>query len=145
MRLVLDTSFLLELRKGKYSDLLREESVDVGDVGISILSLYELLVGAYYLREKGDYSELLWLDSLLRWVSIYPLDEEGIRLAAQLKANSMRRGDVYPDMDLLIATSVRPSKILTCDEDHERMRDELREHGIEVVMCGKGHRGKRDA
>ncbi len=135
MRLLLDTSFLLELRKGKFIDLLRKESEDIGDVGISILSLYELLVGAYYLKERGDYRELLWIDSLLRWVSTYPLDEEGIKLAAKLKAKSLRRGEAYPDVDLLIATSVRPSKLLTCDEDHWRMREDLEKYGIEVLMC----------
>ncbi len=135
MRLLLDTSFLLELRRGKFDGLLRKESEDVGDVGISILSLYELLVGAYHLRERGDYRELLWVDSLLRWVSIYPLDEEGVRVAAQLKASSLIRGETYPDMDLLIATSVRPSKLLTCDEDHRRMGKDLEEYGVKVVMC----------
>ncbi len=138
MRLLLDTSFLLELRKGRFQDLLRRESRDVGDVGISILSLYELSVGAHYLRGRGDYREFLWLNSLLRWVSIYPLDEEGVKLAAQLKAASLRRGEAYPDMDLLIATSVRPSKLLTCDEDHQRMKEELRRYDIEVVMCEEG-------
>ncbi len=135
MRLLLDTSFLLELRKGKFQDLLRRESRGVGDVGISILSLYELSVGAYYLKERGYYGEFLWLDSLLRWVSVYPLDEEGVKLAARLKASSLRSGKVYPDLDLLIATSVRPSKLLTCDEDHRRMKDELKKHDIEVIMC----------
>ncbi len=118
MRLLVDTSFLLELRKGKFADLLRKESEDAGDVRVSILSLYELLMGAYRLRERGDYRDILWVDSLLKWMSVYPLDEEGVRLAAQLKAGSLIRGETYPDMGLLIATSVRPSKLLTCDEDH---------------------------
>ncbi|HDI73730.1 MAG TPA: PIN domain-containing protein, partial [Candidatus Korarchaeota archaeon] len=125
MRLLLDTSFLLELRKGneEAEKSLREESKDASDIGISVLTLYELLVGSHYVwMRRKDPRERIWLDSLLKWLTIYELREEVVRRAAEAKAEAMLEGMGLPDMDLLIALTVDgPSKLLTCDEDHKAM------------------------
>ncbi len=139
MRLILDTSFLIELKKGNkhVKETLRRESKNASDVGISILTLYELSVGAQYLRlKKGDYREGIWLSNLLDWLTVYKLSEEGVRLAAKLRAKEMISGESIPDMDLLIATTVPEAKLLSCDEDHAKLSSSLEKEGIEVVYVG---------
>ncbi len=137
MRLVLDTSFLLELRRGnrEAENSLREESRDASDVGISVLTLYELLVGSHYVwMKRKDPRERMWLDDLLKWVTVYGLGEESVRRAAETRAEAMIQGTGLPDMDLLIALTVNgPAKLLTCDEDHRAMAHLLERKGIEVV------------
>ncbi len=148
MKLIMDTSFLLELKRGnkRAINLLREESESASDIGISILTLYELLVGSIYLLLKnGDLRERLWLDEILKWVSIYSLDEDSVKRAAEIRARGMVNGEAIPDMDLLIATSVGgPAKLLTCDEDHERIKKLLDEIGIHVIYVSPRARTKAD-
>ncbi|MCD6348258.1 MAG: type II toxin-antitoxin system VapC family toxin [Candidatus Korarchaeota archaeon] len=137
MRLLLDTSFLLELRKGneEAEKSLREESKDASDIGISVLTLYELLVGSHYVwMRRKDPRERIWLDNLLKWLTIYELREEVVRRAAEAKAEAMLEGMGLPDMDLLIALTVDgPAKLLTCDEDHKAMAYLLKKRDIQVV------------
>ena len=140
MRLLLDTSFILELRRGNGRAVraLREESRGAEDILISALTKYELLVGAYYLwLKRGDARERLWLEDLLAWLTVAELSEEAIRRAAEAKAESILRGTPAPDFDLLVALSAEPpAKLLTFDEDHGRMRELLKERGVEVLFLG---------
>ncbi len=56
MNLLLDTSFLLELRRGssKAAESLRRAAEGAGGLLISVLTEYELLAGAYHaLRARG--------------------------------------------------------------------------------------------
>jgi len=44
-------------------------------------------------------------------------------------------GVVLPDMDLLIAvTAEPPAKLLTFDEDHEKMKNLLETKGVKVLF-----------
>ncbi len=141
MKLILDTSFILELRRGnnKAKEILRKESKEAEDILISPLSKYELLVGAYYLwLKKGDMRERLWINDLLAWLTINELDEEAIKRAAEVKAEALLKGLSLPDMDLLIALSTNPpAKLLTFDEDHEKMKELLSKRGIDVIFLSQ--------
>lgn len=137
MKVVLDTSFLLELRRKnkEAANLLKKESEDASDIGISILTLYELEVGSRYIwLKRKDLSERFWLDDIMKWLTVYRLTEEGVRRAAEIRAKSMLKGEVLPDMDLLIATTANgPVKLLTSDEDHLRMSSLLEEIDVKVI------------
>ncbi len=136
MRIILDTSFILKIRKSeKALELLKDESKGASDIGISILSLYELEVGSSYLwLKRRDYSERSWLKEILRWLTIYRINERSIKRAAMIKARALARGESYPDMDLLIATTISgPAKLLSCDEDHFKMAKDLEEFDLKVV------------
>jgi len=138
LKLLLDTSFILELKKKNEMaiDALRRESEEAEDILISSLTEYELLVGAYYLwLKKRDAGEKIWLDNLLTWLTVRELDERAIKRAAEIRAKALMEGVVLPDMDLLIAvTAEPPAKLLTFDEDHEKMKNLLEKKGVKVLF-----------
>lgn len=141
MKLLLDTSFIIELRRGNAAaeDKLRELAASASDVGISILSLYELYLGAFlHYARRGSASELAWLESLLSWVTVYPVTRDSAEAAARVKAEAASRGQQLPDIDLLIATSAGPSStLLTFDSDHKAAEAYLSRHGVKVVYLEK--------
>jgi len=138
LKLLLDTSFILELKKKNEMaiDALRRESEEAEDILVSSLTEYELLVGAYYLwLKKRDAGEKIWLDNLLTWLTVRELDERAIKRAAEIRAEALMEGVVLPDMDLLIAvTAEPPAKLLTFDEDHEKMKKLLEKKGVKVLF-----------
>ena len=117
-------------------DALRRESEEAEDILVSSLTEYELLVGAYYLwLKKRDAGEKIWLDNLLTWLTVRELDERAIKRAAEIRAEALMEGVVLPDMDLLIAvTAEPPAKLLTFDEDHEKMKNLLEKKGVKVLF-----------
>ncbi|MEM0232882.1 MAG: type II toxin-antitoxin system VapC family toxin [Nitrososphaerota archaeon] len=110
MKLLIDTSFLIALRKGDLKARKTLESLKdkIEDIGISRLTEYELMVGAFYLWKKyGDARELAWLNEVLKWLTIYEVDEEVIKLDSKIKSEALLNGEretIY-DIDLLIAVS----------------------------------------
>ncbi len=136
MKLLLDTSFILELKKKneRAIETLKREVENAEDIVISQLTKYELMVGVYYLWLKNkSIKERIWLDDFLKWVTIAHLSDEVIERAAKIKAKALTTGASLPDMDLLIAVSVDPPvKLLTFDEDHKNMKRMLKEIGIAV-------------
>ncbi|RLE76421.1 MAG: hypothetical protein DRJ56_04195 [Thermoprotei archaeon] len=141
MRLVLDTSFILELRRGseRAVSALRREGREAEDVAISAITKYELMVGAYYAWcKRGDARERLWLDDVLSWLTVVELSGEAIKRAARVRARALLQGRSIPDADLLVAvTADPPLKLLTFDSDHERVSDLLEEVGVKVVYLGE--------
>lgn len=136
MRLMLDTSALIALRKGdeEVQRALEERRQKVDDVGASQLSVYELRVGANFLwKQTGDVREAAWLDDALEWLSIYEVDGDVVRDAAEVQADAMRKGEPFPDMDLLVALSGKAgSELMTLDEDQLGMKDALKARGVSV-------------
>jgi len=69
------------------------------------------------------------------WLTICELNENAIKRATRIRAQALLEGITLPDMDLLIATTADPPvKLLTFDEDHERMKDLLKKEGINVFF-----------
>ncbi len=141
MKLLLDTSFILELKKGnqKAREALLQERDGASDVVMSVLSLYELYIGALYVwLKKGSMRELVWLEELLKWVSLCSPDRQTIEIASKIQARAMLDGKKFPDMDLLIAVSAGShTTLLTADRDHLEMSKYLKEYGVEVRYVEK--------
>lgn len=137
MKLLLDTSFLIALKKGEIQarKILESLKDSVEDVGVSRLTEYELMVGALYMWKKyGDAKELAWIDEALKWLTIYEVDEETIKLASQIRAETMLKGEVFHDIDLLIAVSGKSgSALLTFDKEQTKLKDYLEKLGIRII------------
>ena len=137
MRLILDTSVVIALRKGDgaVQAALRRKKDVADEVGISRLTEYELRLGAYFLwKRHKDAREFAWLDDALDWLRIYDIDGEVVRLAAELQAEALERGKPLPDMDVLVALSAKDgSELLTLDKDRLRMKEELKSRGVTVT------------
>ena len=140
MRFILDTSFLVALRKGnsKARRALENRRGEANELGVSRITQYELELGGNYLWKKyGDARELAWLDDIFRWLDIYEIDEEVVHNAAEVQAVALTKGKPFPDIDLLIALSAKSgSELLTLDENHLKMRDSLKSKGIIVSGLG---------
>ena len=136
MKLLLDTSFILELkrRNEKAISALRKAAEEAEDIAISVLTKYELMVGAYYLWFKNkNTSERKWLEEVLKWLTVADISERALERATEIKARGLADKISFPDMDLLIAVSLDPpAKLLTFDKDHKMMEPLLKRLGIEV-------------
>ncbi|MCS6768759.1 MAG: type II toxin-antitoxin system VapC family toxin [Candidatus Nitrosocaldus sp.] len=135
MKLVLDTSFLIELKKGNElaRRVLEERKKDCEDLMISAISIYELLAGAYYIWKRyGNAREMIIINEMLKSLTINPLDSSAAKRSAEVRAELMLKGIVVPDIDIMIACSIdeKSGEILTFDEDLLK----LREIGFKVTI-----------
>jgi len=136
LKLVLDTSILVALRRGdsEVQRALKDRRAYVEELGASRLTEYELKLGGNYLWKKhGDARELAWLDEIFSWLRVYEIDEEVVSNAADVQGQALRSGKPFPDMDLLIALSGKSgSELLTLDEDQLKMKESLKAKGVAV-------------
>ncbi len=141
MKLLLDTSMLISLRKGskKAIEALKSYRFEAGEILISMLTYYELLVGAYYLfRKYHDVRELLWLEEILRWVRMAELADDKVRLAAMLKTETLIAGREIPDIDILVACSGgEETELLTYDRHQKEVSSHLEKYRVRVVFLGE--------
>jgi len=92
---LLNTSFLLELRRGSASarHALLELAERTTDLGCLSFSVCELCGGAFYRYLKwDDTSGLAWLEDLLGWVTACSVDKSTAEVAARVKAEAVARG-----------------------------------------------------
>ncbi|MBO8183271.1 MAG: type II toxin-antitoxin system VapC family toxin [Archaeoglobus sp.] len=134
MKAILDTSFLIELKKGnkKALEALEERKGVCEDVIVSILTAYELLVGASYVWKKyGNTKEMMTINDMLKHLTVAPIDMGVIKRASEVKSELMLRGVAVPDLDILIACS-DDGEILTFDEDF----NPLKNLGFKITFLG---------
>jgi predicted nucleic acid-binding protein len=125
LKVILDTSFLIELKKGNEKAVKALEKIKdkCEDILVSSLTVYELLVGANYVwRKYGDAREMMNLQDMLKFLTEVDVSGEVVRRAAKMKAELMVRGKDVPDIDILIACS-DDAEILTFDSDFKPLRD----------------------
>jgi predicted nucleic acid-binding protein len=99
LRLLLDASFLLALRRGEDGArrMLDERKNTADEVGVSRLTEYEIRVGAQHLWKKyGDARELAWIEGLFEWLTVYEVDAGVIGEASELQAGALGRGRRSP-------------------------------------------------
>ncbi|ADC66202.1 PilT protein domain protein [Ferroglobus placidus DSM 10642] len=134
MNLILDTSFLIELKKGnkKAVEALNERKEDCEDIVVSTLTVYELLVGANYIWKKhGNAKEMMIISDMLKALTVVPVDLDVVKRASEVKAELILRGIDVPDLDILIACST-DGEILTFDKDF----NPLKELGFKISFLG---------
>ena len=136
MKVLLDTSFIIELKRGNIEakKALEERKEKCEDILISSLSVYELLVGARYIWKKyGDMREFVKIQDILEFLTEIPVDYNVVKRASELKAELMTKGSHAPDIDILIACSDENAEILTFDRDFEVLKDA----GLNVTLLDK--------
>ena len=124
MKLVLDTSFLIELLKGNKRAIsaLEERKEKAVDIAVSAFTVYELMVGAYYLWKKyDDPRELARVEHLLTPLTIIPITEDVALKAAKIQAMLKLEGVEMRDADIIIACT-EDGEVLTFDKDFEPLK-----------------------
>lgn len=135
MKILLDTSFLIELKKGNKNalNILIDRKKKAQDVLVSSLTIYELLSGAHYILKKhDDIKELKQIQEMLQNLTEAVIDIKVIWKAAELKAELLLSGTPVPDIDIIIACSDE-AEILTYDSDFGRLTD----FGFKVTVLEK--------
>ena len=125
MKILLDTSFLIELKKGneRAAKALRERRDKCEDIMVSALTVYELFIGAKYLWKKhGNVREAAIIGEMLKPLTVVPVDSNVVERASEVRAELMLKGLDVPDLDVLIACSA-DGEVLTFDKDFAPLRD----------------------
>jgi len=126
LKVVLDTSFLIELKRGnkKAVNALEKRKDECEDIIVSSLTVYELLVGANYVWKKhGNAKEMMIIGEMLKYLTVVPVDLDVVKRASNVKAELMLRGIDAPDLDVLIACSSENAEIITFDKDFNLLKD----------------------
>ena len=134
MKVILDTSFLIELKKGnkKAVEALEGRKEECEDIIVSSLTAYELLVGANYVWKKhGNAKEMMIINDMLKSLTVVPVDLDVVKRASSVKAELMLRSMDVPDLDILIACS-SDGEILTFDKDFNPLKD----LGFKITFLG---------
>ena len=134
MKVILDTSFLIELKKGnKKAVKALKERKEYEDIIVSMLTVYELLVGANYIWKKhGNAKEIMIINDMLKSLTIVPVDLDVVKRASSVKAELILRGMDVSDLDILIACSDEDAEVLTFDKDF----NPLKELGFKISFLG---------
>lgn len=135
MKVILDTSFLIELKRGnkKAVEALEERKDECEDIIVSMLTVYELLVGVNYVWKKyGNAKEMMIINDMLKSLTVVPVDLDVVKRASEVKSELMLRGMDVPDLDVLIACSDEDAEILMFDKDF----NPLRELGFKITFLG---------
>jgi len=133
LKIILDTSFLIEIKKGNKMavDALEERKEECEDIIVSSLTVYELLVGANYVWKKhGNAKEMMIIKDMLKPLTVVPVVLDVVKSASSVKAELMLRGMEVPDLDILIACSDEDAEILTFDKD----LNPLKELGFKITV-----------
>ena len=133
MKILLDTSFLIQLKKKNpiaESELKKCKDISE-DIIISSLTIYELLAGAHYIYKKhGSMKEMKQVELLTKFLTQVPFDSEIAWRAAETRAKLLLKGQIIPDIDLLIACTDENTRILTFDTDFAP----LKKMGFEIEI-----------
>ena len=135
MKILLDTSFLIELKKGnkKALNTLIDRKKKTQDILVSSLTIYELLSGAHYIFKKhNDIKELKQIQEMLQNLTEAVIDIKVIWKAAELKADLLILGVTVPDIDIIIACS-EEAEIITYDKDFENLSN----FGFKITVLEK--------
>ena len=135
MKVILDTSYLIELKRGnkKAVEALEERKEECEDIIVSSLTAYELFVGANYIWKKhGNTNEMVIINDMLKPLTVVPVDLDVVKRASSVKAELMLGGMDVPDLDVLIACSDEDAEILTFDKDF----NPLKELGFKITFLG---------
>lgn len=111
MRYLLDTNICIYIAKAKPPAVLRRfERLEPGDVGMSVVTLFELTYGAY----KSDHPEktIETIRLLTRQIPVIPLDSSAADYYGKLRTGVERAGRPIGAYDLLIAAQALSLNII---------------------------------
>ena len=132
MKYLLDTNMCIYWLKGINGIDIKMSSVDIDDVAISVITLAELLYGAY--NSNNVEKNLSKIKNFEEVVNILELNRECLELYAKIKAKLKADGNILDDFDILIAVTAlnNNSIIVTNNVKHfERIEGLTLENWIE--------------
>lgn len=100
-KICLDTDFLIDFLRGKKYALSFVSEVEDGAVlATTYVNLYELYVGAF--KSENPPQEMTNFEALKNRLQLLNLSEESVKLAGQIRAGLMKKGEIVEIRDLFI-------------------------------------------
>ncbi len=125
LRYVLDTNICIYIAKQSPSEVLEKFfTLQVGAVGMSLITHGELLYGTYRSRDSKKAQNIL--KELITMIPVIPFDQTVAQHYAEIRANLSSKGILIGNNDLWIAAHVRSlNKILVTNnvKEFERVQD----------------------
>ncbi len=102
-KICLDTDFLVDFLRGKDDSVaFVSEKEGTAVLSTTYVTLYELYVGAY--KSGNPAGEIASLENLKKQLQLLNLSDSSVRLAGQVRADLMKKGELIDVRDLLIGT-----------------------------------------
>ncbi len=122
MQYILDTNICIYIAKQRPPEVLEKFStLQVGAVGMSLITHGELLYGAY--RSQNSVQAQNILDELIAMIPVLPMDQAVAQHYADIRAGLAIKGLLIGNNDLWIAAHVRSlDKILVTNNEKEFAR-----------------------
>jgi len=125
LKYILDTNICIYIAKQKPIEVLKHfETLDVGEVGMSMITHAELLYGAK--RSQQPQKSVETLEQLTSLIPVQPLNDSVANHYADIRANLASKGTMIGNNDLWIAAHVRSmGKILVSNnlKEFKRVQD----------------------
>jgi len=124
LKYILDTNICIYIAKQKPAEVLKRfEALDVGEVGMSMITHAELLYGAK--RSQHPEKAIVTLEQLISLIPVQPLHDGVAIHYADIRADLAGKGNMIGNNDLWIAAHVRSmNKILVSNnlKEFERVQ-----------------------
>jgi len=118
MRYLIDTNICIYIMNNKPKEVIEKlKSLNIGDIGISSITVSELFYGAY--KSKHIERNLQRLREFLAPFEIIPYDENAARVYGEIRSQLEREGNIIGPLDLLIAACAL-SRDLTLVTNNEK-------------------------
>ena len=98
---ILDTDTIIFFLRGEEKIVHRFAARSAEELGTTIVSQAELLYGAYYSGKKKRNMEKV--EAFLKEIPVLPFCSQSSRMFARQKAHLKKKGNLLPDLDLMIA------------------------------------------
>ena len=125
LKYILNTNICIYVAKQKPAEVLKRfEALDVGEVGMSMITHAELLYGAK--RSQHPEKAIVTLEQLISLIPVQPLYDGVAAHYADIRADLANKGNMIGNNDLWIAAHARAmDKILVSNnlKEFERVQD----------------------
>lgn len=125
LKYILDTNICIYIAKQKPVEVLKRfDQLDVGEVGMSIITHAELLYGAK--RSQQPQRSIATLEQLISLIPVQPLHDDVATHYADIRADLANKGTMIGNNDLWIAAYVRAmGKVLVSNnlKEFKRVQD----------------------
>lgn len=126
-RYLLDTDICIYIRQKRPPQVLsRFQTLEAGDVALSIISYGELIFGAI---KSGDPRALLDLERMITVAPVVQLPDDAPKIYGEVRAALEKQGKLIGSNDLWIAAHALASKLTVVTNNEREFR---RVHGLAV-------------
>jgi predicted nucleic acid-binding protein len=113
---LVDTNWMVDYLAGVEAYRDRFEELGASNLAVSVITMAELYEGVVHSRDPARAQAALEL-ALGEGVSILGINDEIAQRFGRLRGAFRRRGEMIPDLDLLIAATALPHGVPLCTED----------------------------